>query len=161
MLDRIFPKEIDNRFRGYRLALWLFVLIALMHIAISLGAIFASDGGAQSADGIPLYTFAPQARQAIIGIVAFLGLADLWLGLIFALALTRYRALIPLMYVLVVADYLGHKAIGLMKPIVRMAGTSHGSVLTLALFAVSVIGLVLSVSGEGYRSHRDNVTATQ
>lgn len=152
MLTRIFPKEIDNRFRGNPLALWLFVPIVFVKLAISLAAIFTADGGTQSADGIPLDTFPAAAAQAVIGVGAFLGLADLWLALLFVLALVRYRALIPLMYALIVADFIAHKAIGFMKPIARMAGTASGSYVTWTLFALSVIGLVLALRGEGYRA---------
>src|SRR5207249_1651040 len=48
MLNRIFPERIDNHYRGYKLALWVFVPIAFMKIAISLVHIFYRDGGAQS-----------------------------------------------------------------------------------------------------------------
>jgi len=53
------------------------------------------------------------------------------------------------MYVVVVADWLAHKGIGMLKPIIR-AGSSPGHYLTLALFALSVIGLILSLTGKNY-----------
>ncbi|MHB8077883.1 MAG: hypothetical protein ACYDIE_01335 [Candidatus Krumholzibacteriia bacterium] len=149
MLSRVFPELIDNNYRGYKLAQWLFYPLAFMYVAIALVAIFAKDGGARSADGIPLDTFTSGGAEAVIGVVAFLGLAKLLLGLLFILALFRYRAMIPLMYVLMVVDYLGHKGIGLMKPIVR-DGASSGSFVSIALIAVSIIGLVLSLTGRGY-----------
>jgi hypothetical protein len=151
MLNRIFPKALDNRYRGHWLGLWLFVPIVLLHTAIDLVGIFKSDGGAQSADGIPLDTFPPVAAEAVVGVVAFLGFAGLMMGLMYLVALFRYRAMIPLMYLLIVVDYLGHKGVGLMKPIVRVAG-ANGGYITLALFTASVIGLALAVSGKGYQS---------
>ncbi len=150
MLNRLLPRLIDNRFRGQRLALWLFVPIAAMNILIDLVAILTRDGGTQSADGIPLDTFAPAAAQAVIGIGALLGLAGLVLGLIFVLALVRYRAMIPLMYALLVVDFIGHKAVLAMKPIPRMPGVSSGSLVTWGLFAVTLVGLALSLTGKSY-----------
>ena len=152
MLTRLFPRQIDNAYRGNRFALWLFVPIVALKLTISLAAIFAADGGAQSADGIPLDTYPAAAARAVIGVGAFLGLADLWLALLFVLALLRYRAMIPLMYAVIVADFIAHKGIGFYKPIVRMAGTATGSYVTWSLFAISVLGLVLSLRGEGYRT---------
>lgn len=149
MLNRIFPEQIDNRYRGHKFALWLFYPITFMNLAIDLVAIFKSDGGAQSADGIPLDTFVSGGAQAVIAVVALLGLAGLLLGFLFVLALFRYRAMIPLMYVLIVADYLGHKGILWMKPIARV-GTPSGSFVSVALIALSIIGLVLSLLGKGY-----------
>ena len=48
MLKRILPERIDNRYRGHPLALWLFVLIALQKLGVSLTHLFKADGGAQS-----------------------------------------------------------------------------------------------------------------
>jgi hypothetical protein len=149
MLSRILPERIDNQYRGHKIALWLFYLITFKELAIALAAIFVSDGGAQSADGIPLDTFGSGGAETVIGVVALLGLSSLLLAFLFVLASFRYRAMIPLMYVLIVVDYIGHKGIGLMKPIVH-AGTQSGSLVNAGFFALSIIGLALSICGRGY-----------
>jgi hypothetical protein len=149
MLNRIFPERFDNHYRGHRLALWLFYPITFMNVVIDLVAIFKSDGGAQSADGIPLDTFVSGGAQAVIFAVALLGLSGLLQQFVSVLALLRYRAMIPLMYVLLVVDYLGHKGIAWMKPVVR-TGTSSGSYVTVSIFALTFLGLVLSLRGKGY-----------
>ncbi len=151
MLDRFFPKQADNRFLGNRLALWLFAPLAFVHTAIALAGIFSADGGAQSADGIPLDSFGPQAAQAVISTIAFLGFADLIVCFFYWLALVRYRALVPLMYLVMVSDFIAHKAINALKPMERMPGTSTGSIVTLALFGLAVIGLVFSLTGSRTR----------
>jgi hypothetical protein len=149
MLNRIFPKQLDNQYRGNKIAIWLFALLIVVNTGISCVAIFKPDGGAQSADGIPLDTYAPAAAQAVIGVVAFLGLANLLLYIVFVVVLIRYRAMIPFMYLLIVLNWLAHKGIGMMKPIVR-AGASPGQYVTWSLFALSLIGLILSVTGKNY-----------
>jgi hypothetical protein len=146
MLNRLFPEVIDNRYRGHRVGLWLFYPVIFLNAAISLVAIFKSDGGAQSADGIPLDTFGRSGAEAVIGVVAYLGLANLLLVLLGVVSLVRYRAMIPLIYLLLVADWLGHKGINVMKPIVR-AGAAHGGVVSLTIFALTLAGLVLSLLG--------------
>ncbi len=157
VLNRIFPEHIDNHYRGHKFALWLFYPITFMNVAIALVAIFSKDGGA-SADGIPLDTFGSGGAQTVLAVVALLGLSKLLLGSLFALALFRYRAMIPLMYVLIVVDYLGHKEILLMKPIVRV-GTPSGGFVTAALFALSIIGLVLSLRGQDYLPRQGSESA--
>lgn len=149
MLDRIFPKQIDNRYRGQPAAFWLMCLLTFVNGGIALVAIFRPDGGAQSADGIPLDSFGPAAAQAVVGVVALLGLAKLWMDLLFVLGLIRYRALVPLMYLVLVADFLAHRAVGLMKPIVREGGHPGGYVIWV-LFGLSLVGLALSVVGKEY-----------
>ena len=56
--------------------------------------------------------------------------------------------MIPLMYVLILAEYLGRIAIGLTKPIVTV-GTPPGGPGNLVMIALGVMGLVLSLRGEG------------
>jgi hypothetical protein len=149
MLRRIFPERIDNLYRGHPTAFWLLCVLTFANSGIALVAIFRPDGGAQSADGIPLNTYGVAAAQAVIGVVAFLGLAKLMMDLLFVLALVRYRALVPMMYLVLVVDFVAHRGIGLMKPILRDAGHPGGYV-TWVLFGLSAVGLVLSVSGKRY-----------
>jgi hypothetical protein len=66
-------------------------------VTIPLVAIFARDGGAQSADGIPLDTFGSGGAETVIAVVALLGLSKLLLGFLFVLAAFRHRAMIPLL----------------------------------------------------------------
>ncbi|MEO8193254.1 MAG: hypothetical protein ABI681_05350 [Gemmatimonadales bacterium] len=149
MLNRILPGRVDNRYRGHPLALWLFVPIVFMKVAMSLTHLFNADGGAQSISTIPLDSYPPSAAQNIIGLFARLGLEQLILATIFVLVLLRYRAMIPLMYVLIVAHYVASKGVAQMKPLV-LAGTSGASTPALVLAILSVAGLILSLIGRRY-----------
>jgi hypothetical protein len=150
MLRRIFPAVIDNHLRGHVLALWLFVPLAFMKVALGLVHILRADGGAQSVSTMPLDTYPAGAAQNIIGLMARMGLEQLVLGLVFIVVLLRYRALIPLMYAVAVLHYFGHTAIASMKPL-ALAGASGASTMHLIVAAISAVGLVLSLSGRGYR----------
>jgi hypothetical protein len=149
VLNRILPGRIDNRYRGHRLALWLFVPIAFQKLAMSLTHLFKADGGAQSISTIPLDTYSPSAAQNIVGLFARLGLEQLVLAALFVLVLLRYRAMIPLMYVVIVAHYLASRGVGHMKPLV-LTGTSGARIPALVIAILSVSGLVLSVIRRGY-----------
>ena len=151
MLSRLFPAIIDNRFRGHVLALWLFVPIALMKIVLGLAHILRADGGAQSVSTMPLDTYPAGAAQNVIGLMARMGLEQLLLGLVFAVVLLRYRALVPLMYLLVVVHFLGSMAIKTMKPL-ALAGTSGATTMHLVIGVLSIVGLLLSLFGRGYRT---------
>ncbi len=151
MLNRIFPERIDNHYRGYKLALWLFVPITIMKVAISLVHIFYADGGAQSISTIPLDTYTPGAAQNVIALFSRMGLDQLLLGLLFVVVLIRYRAMIPLMYVLMIVNYIALEGIVYMKPLV-LAGTSGASTPALVLTALTISGLVLSLLGKGYET---------
>jgi hypothetical protein len=155
MLTRLLPRQFDNHYRGAKAALWIFGVLTFVNLAIAFGGIFAPDGGAK-ADGIPLADYGPAAAQAVLGISAYLGLSDLLMCALGVLSLLRYRAMVPLMYVVIVVDHLGHKGINLLKPIARAPGTSHGSIVSLALFAVTILGLALSITGKGYAARGES-----
>ncbi|MCH7806862.1 MAG: hypothetical protein IH995_06925 [Proteobacteria bacterium] len=151
MLSRIFPEHIDNHYRGHKLALWLFVPITFMKVAISLVHIFYADGGAQSISTIPLDTYSAGGAQNLIAVFARMGLDQLILGLLFVVVLFRYRAMIPLMYVLIIVHYIALEGIVYMKPL-ALAGTSGASTPALAFMVLSISGLVLSLLGKGYKN---------
>ncbi len=150
---RLLPDRFDNRYLGQAPGLWLFYPLTAINVGIDCVAVFRADGGAQSADGIPLNSFGPAAASTVIGIVAFLGLAGLLLGILYVLAAFRYRAMVPLMYVLMVTEIVGHKMIRVFKPI-TYTGVSAGDYVSLTILALSVIGCCLAVTGKGYASLR-------
>ena len=144
MFERLFPKTIDNQFRGHRAALWLFYPITLITIVRSLIHMFRSDGGAQSIATIPLDSFTSAGAAAVVAIFAQWGLSQLLVGGLFALVLLRYRAMIPLMYVLILLEYIGRLGVGAMKPIVTM-DTAPGGPGNIVMVVIAIIGIVLSL----------------
>ena len=150
MLRRLFPAVIDNRFRGRRLALWLYVPLVLMKLALGTAHMFRADGGAHTVSRMPLDSYPDGAAQNIIGLMARMGLEQVLLGALFLVVLLRYRALIPLMYLVMVLHYLAAKGVGLMKPL-AVAGASGTGTMYLIIAALAATGLVLSLSGRGYR----------
>jgi len=144
MLDRLLPSPIDNQVRGHKLALWLFYPIALISLVRSCLHIFLSDGGAQSIATIPLDTFTPDGAMTLIGLFAQWGLVQLLMAVLFAVVLFRYRALLSLMYLLLLAENVGRVSIGAMKPIVTLE-TAPGGPGSLVFIVVAAMGLILSL----------------
>lgn len=144
MFNRLFPQNADNTYRGSKFALWLFVLLVLIKTAMSLNSIFNGRTVASSADGIPLDTFTPAGAQAVVSMFAAWGMAQLTICLLCILVLARYRALIPLMFALLLLEHLGRRLIFLVMPIVE-TGTSAGFYVNLVLIALLVVGLALSL----------------
>ncbi|MBI3664370.1 MAG: hypothetical protein HY234_15150 [Acidobacteria bacterium] len=154
MLNQLLPRHVDNTYHGYKLALWLFALLVLMKVAMSLNSIFNGYSVATSADGIPLDTFTPAGAQAVVSLFAAWGLAQLIICLLCIVVLARYRALVPFMFALVLLEHLSRRLIFLVMPIVR-TGTPPGFFVNLVLLALMVVGLALSL-----RSH-DNLQARE
>ena len=143
-MNRILPQRIDNTYGGHRLAVWLFLAVLVAKTGIALGAIFNGRVAVQSADGIPLDSFGADAGEAVVTFFALWGLSQLVFSMLGALALIRYRAMIPFMFVLFLLEHLARKWILLVKPIAR-TGTPPGIYINLALLAVMVVGLALSL----------------
>ena len=111
---------------------------------IALGTIFNGRAAAQTADGIPLDSFGAGGAEAVLALFAIWGLSQLVFSLLGVMSLTRYRALIPFMFVLLLCEHLARRWILWVKPIAR-TGTPPGSYINLALVALMIVGLALSL----------------
>jgi hypothetical protein len=127
MLERIFPAQVSNAYRGSPSAKWVFILLTVVTIARSLVHMFAPDGGAQSIATIPLDTFTTNGANTVILLFALWGLSQLVVGLIYAIVIWRYQVLIPLMYLLIIVEYGMRIVLGAMKPI-ETAATAPGAI---------------------------------
>ena len=145
MFEKLFPKTIDNEYRGNAIAKWLFVVITIHAVGRSLTHMFLPDGGAQSIATIPLDTFSPGAASVIIGLFAYWGLSQLLFGLIFVLVLWRYQSLIPLMWVFMFIEYSGRLLIGGFYKPFETVGTAPGAVLNHVFPLLALVMLVLSL----------------
>ena len=143
-ITEVLPESLDNRFRGRVGALWLFVPVLIVKTGIALGTIFNGRAAAQSADGIPLDRFGADGAQAVVALFAIWGLAQLVLCGLGVLALVRYRAMVPLLFLLLLLEQLARKGILMVQPIPR-AGTAPGGAINLALLAIMAVGVALSL----------------
>ena len=155
MFNRILPRQIDNTYRGYKLALWLFGLLVLLKTGISLGTIFNGHAAASSADGIPLDTFTPAGVRTVVSLFALWGISQLMICLLCVLVLVRYRAMVPFMFALLLLEYLSRRLILQIMP-VDTTGASPGHFINLGLLALMIVGLALSLWRNGDPTHERN-----
>jgi hypothetical protein len=151
MFNRLLPQRFDNMYRGYKLALWLFALVLFTKFAIGLNSLFNGYSVATSADGIPLDTFSPGAAETVVSLFALLGLSHFMFSLLGLAALVRYRSMIPLMFALFLVEYLGRRLTLQFLPIPR-TGTPTGLYVNLALLALMIAGLALSLRSRDSRA---------
>ncbi len=144
MFNQLLPRRIDNTYRGYTPALWIFGLLVFLRAAMSLNSILNGDFVASTADGIPLDTLTPAGAQTVVSLFALLGLSRLVISLFGIVALARYRAMVPLLFALLLLDHVSRRLILQLLPIPR-AGTPPGSMINLVLLTLMVVGLALSV----------------
>jgi hypothetical protein len=144
MFDRLLPQRLDNAYRGRKLGLWLFGLVVFAKSAQSLSIIFAGNYTARGADGMPLDTFPRAIAQTVMAVFALQSLWRLTFCILCLVVLLRYRGAVPLMFALLVVNYLAGQAILHFIPLVRV-GTPPGPIVNLTLFSLMIVGLVLSV----------------
>lgn len=145
MLERLFPSQIDNRFDGYRAALWLLGLFIALKLVMSINSIVNTASVAVGADGFPLDSFGPAAARAVLMLFALTALGQLALAAIALTALIRYRAMVPFIYLVLLGEQLGRRFIVQSYAVTRTEGVAAGGYVTLALLALLTLGLVLSL----------------
>jgi len=140
----LLPGTIDNEYRGSRVALAFFVLLTIVTVARSVVHIIAPDGGAQSIATIPLDSFTANGAATVVHLFALWGLSQLIVGLLYVVALLRYRSLIPLLYLLALVEYAVRLVLIWVKPI-ETVGTAPGGIGNYVLVPVIAGMLWLSL----------------
>lgn len=144
MFEKLFPKVIDNQYRGLSVAKWMFVAMTILTVGRSLTHIFLPDGGTQSIATIPLNVFSSEASAVIVGMFAQWGLTQLMFGLLYVIVLWRYQSLIPLMWLFIFFEWTGRLLLGYYKPI-ETIGQAPGGIGNMVFPVVSLTMLVLSL----------------
>jgi len=150
VLDRLLPARIDNQFRGHRAALWLLGIYVALKLIMSLNSIFNTRSIATGADGLRLDTLPPDGAQALLMLFALIAIGQLFLNLFALLALVRYRAMVPLVFAMLLLELLCRRALVFDYAVAR-DGTAVGTYINLGLTAILFVGLVLSLTGSGDR----------
>jgi hypothetical protein len=144
MLGRLAPQRIDNTYAGSRVALWFFGLVVVLKGVMAGNAVFNGYFIASSADGIPLDTYPPAAARAVVSLFGLWGVGHIVLSLLGLLVLVRYRAMVPLMFLVLLVEQLGRKLVTVALPIARPGGAS-GSFMSVGLLILMIVGLGLSL----------------
>ena len=145
MLDRLFPKHVDNRFEGHRAALWLMGLLIALKLVVGFNSIFNTALVAQGADGIPLDRFGPDAAREVLALFALVALGQLILGLVALAALIRWRALVPFLYLVSLVEMLARRLIVQTHDVARAEASPIAWYVTWGVLGLLALGLLLSL----------------
>jgi hypothetical protein len=150
MINTLLPARIDNTYRGHRLALWLLGVVLAVKIFQSIAVIFNGRFTLVAADGIPLDRYTPAGAQTIVSVWALLALVRLIIFLLGVIALMRYRSAVPVIFVVLMVEYLSREVLLHFIPLIRV-GSPPGPIVHLIMFALTVVGLPLSLWNRGTR----------
>lgn len=146
IVARVFPKSFDNSYEGHKVALYVFYFLTAVTLWRSQHHLFSADGGAQSIATIPLDTFTESGAVTVVGLFALWGLSQLLIGFIYVVVCFRYRSMIPLMYLLMIVEYVARGTyIATFKPVVT-AGTAPGATGNIPLVILTSVMFLLAVA---------------
>ncbi len=148
MIARIFPKQFDNTYRGHWLGLALFVLIVAVKALQGFESMIFTHKTMVGADGIPVDTFGPVAASETTLMFALLGMYLIVLPLISAVALLRYRSMIPFLLLMLLVVQLGARGVHLLHPTLSDGAASSapiGFYVNLGILGVTVLAFALSL----------------
>lgn len=151
MIERLFPEQFDKRFEGRRAALWLLGLIIALKLIMSVNSIFNTEAVASGADGIPLGNYGADAARQVLILFAMVALGQLILALTALVALIRYRAMVPFVFLLLIADHIGRRLIVSSNAVEQAQRLAPGFYINIGLLALLVAGLALSLWPRGGR----------
>ena len=152
MIELLFPKTIDNKYRGQWLALVLFVPVLV--IKLMMGFNVAGFNPAVpvrdiliDVDGVPLDSYSAEAASHLLFFASAWGLSLFVICLVGVIALVRYRAMLPLAILLVAIEQVTRKAMSIAQDGLRLGAEelSAGNIINWALSAALILALVLSV----------------
>ncbi len=149
MLERILPEQITNEFPGYKFSAYAFLVLTTIAVARSLAHMFLPDGGAESIATIDLSV---AGADTIISIFAQWGLSQLLMAGFYIVVFFRYKSLIPLMYVIVIAEYVGRIGMGLLKPL-ETVGTAPGAIGNFIIIPLAIILLFFAIRKPKPQNH--------
>lgn len=141
IISIILPKTIGNSIQGIKFPFYVFALYAILSTARSCIHIFSPDGGAGSIAGLDLTV---SGADGILFAFALWGSSQLLLSIIQLIVVIRYRALVPLMYLMLILEILLRQLVGFLKP-VTFAHTPPGAIGNQLILPLAIIMLVISV----------------
>ena len=116
------------------------------------GLVGATDKSRQvleGVDNVPVSTFPAEAASHLVFLFAACGVGIFILGLLGMVVLLRDRAMIPLMYLLLLIEQVGRQALStihLDRPFVSLA-TSPANLINWGFLLAITIGFLVSLSG--------------
>ena len=128
----------------------LITLLAIVSMVRSCIHLLSADGGAGSIAGMDLSV---AGADGIIFAFALWGSSQALFALVQLAVVARYRALVPMMYVMLILETLLRELVGKMKP-VTFAHTPPGAIGNQLILPLAIVMLALAL-WSGYREYHE------
>lgn len=153
MLSGLFPRQIDNVYRGNPLAIWLLLPVLLFKTTISVNIMglnpwIDNRELITKIDGIPLDSFSQAAQEITVFMFASWGLGQFMLCLLTFAALIRYRGMLAFAIVLLAVEQLARKGLSaayLASAVVGSEGLRPSALINLGFSIALFLSVVLAI----------------
>lgn len=145
MWNKLFPKTVNNEYKGHILGLILIMFYTLKSFVSGSIHMFASDGGAQSIASVALDQFSGGGAESVITMFGLWGMEQFVIGLITLVVLLRYKGLVPMMALAYLIEYAGRMASHLFTPGLVTSHTPPGAAADTVLVPLTLIMLILTL----------------
>ncbi len=151
MFGLLFPKTIDNKYRGQWLALLFFAPVLILKLMMGfnfagLNPMLDVRNILIDVDGIPLDTYSAEAASDLVFFANAWGLCLFTITVFGVIALIRYRAAIPLAILLLAIEQLGRKAISIVDSGLHLDWPmSTASIINWGFSFALILALALSM----------------
>jgi len=149
IVNRFFPAHFDNEYRGHPAALALLSAFLLLKAFASINQVgvnpwWSNRAVLQGIEAVPLGAFGSTEADVALALFAWWGVEGLaWVAL-GVFALFRYRAMVPLYFLISAATKIADQAIVEASPLTGMLGV--GATPPYAAITLLLIGLALSLT---------------
>jgi len=144
MIARLLPREA-NGYAGLKAALWPLGLYIAVKLLMSVNSLLNTRSVVTGADGFPLDRYGQGGAEAVLMLFSALALGQLALIAVALLAMLRYRALVPVVTLVLIAEHLGRRAIIGAYAITRTADASAAGIINGVLLGLLILALTLSL----------------
>lgn len=145
MLETLFPKTVDNNYKGHKLAKWILYFYVFKSFFAGCVHMFAADGGAQSIGSVALGSFTDGGADSVVTMFGMWGMEQFVIGLIAVVILWRYKSLIPKLCGVYAIEYFGRWASRFFTPGLITAHTPPGAVMDYVLVPLAIVIFLLAL----------------
>lgn len=158
MLNTLFPRTVDNIYRGNKIPQWILYLYVFKSFFSGCVHMFAADGGAQSIASIALDSFTQGGANSVITMFAYWGMEQFVIGLIAVVILWRYKALIPMLWGVYAIEYTARYLLKFITPGVAAVNTPPGAMADYVLVPLAIGMFVWAICSTGEAIKRSHAT---
>ena len=154
-IQRIFPKEANNIYRGSKIAYYTLWIISLIFLFRASFHFLAPDSGVNTIASIIKFNGDPDPNNIIYMFSSLGGAMQFMMVIIYLIVLIRYKSLIPLAYSLLLIETIFRYVVAYLHPITPdyYVNPPPDTLAELPILLITIIMLFLSLREKNIKAN--------